>query len=112
MIVGGFDGVYEISKDFRNEGMDKTHNPEFTMLELYVAYKDYFWMMSFVENMVANIAKNVFNTTEFNIEGNKINFDPPWKRISMVDELKEKIGIDVLLASNEESDKIIKNKKC
>jgi lysyl-tRNA synthetase class 2 len=110
LIVGGFDGVYEISKDFRNEGMDKTHNPEFTMLELYVAYKDYFWMMSFVENMVANISKNVFNTTEFNIEGNKINFNPPWKRISMVDELKEKVGIDVLLASNEELIKLLKTK--
>ena len=85
LIIGGFDGVYEFSKDFRNEGMDRFHNPEFTQMELYVAYKDYFWMMSFVENMVSNIAKNVFNTTEFSIEGNKVNFNPPWKRISMVD---------------------------
>ncbi|MEW6702840.1 MAG: lysine--tRNA ligase [Bacteroidota bacterium] len=110
LIVGGFDGVYEISKDFRNEGMDKTHNPEFTMLELYVAYKDYFWMMSFVENMIAKICRNVFDTTEFEIEGNKINFNPPWERISMVDELKEKIGIDVLSVSNEELIKILKSK--
>jgi len=110
LIVGGFDGVYEISKDFRNEGMDKTHNPEFTMLELYVAYKDYFWMMDFVENMVANLCKNVFGKTEFEIEGNKINFNPPWQRISMVDELKNKVGIDVLAASNEELIKILKTK--
>ncbi len=74
LVVGGFDGVYEISKDFRNEGMDKTHNPEFTMLELYVAYKDYVWMMKFVENMVAELCKNVFGSTEFEIEGQIINF--------------------------------------
>ncbi len=110
LIVGGFDGVYEISKDFRNEGMDKTHNPEFTMLELYVAYKDYVWMMEFFENMVANLCKNVFGKTEFEIEGEKINFNPPWNRISMVDELKNKVGIDVLAASNEELIKILKTK--
>ncbi|MEW5842912.1 MAG: lysine--tRNA ligase [Bacteroidota bacterium] len=110
LIVGGFDGVYEISKDFRNEGMDRTHNPEFTMLELYVAYKDYVWMMEFVENMVAKLAQNVFGKTEFEIEGNKINFNPPWQRISMVDELKDKVGIDVLAASNNELIKILKSK--
>jgi lysyl-tRNA synthetase class 2 len=110
LIVGGFDGVYEISKDFRNEGMDKTHNPEFTMLELYVAYKDYFWMMEFVENMVANLCKNVFGKTEFEIEGNKINFNPPWQRISMVDELKNKVGVDVLASSNDELIKLLKTK--
>jgi lysyl-tRNA synthetase class 2 len=108
LIVGGFDGVYEISKDFRNEGMDKSHNPEFTMLELYVAYKDYIWMMSYVENIISFISKNIFNTTEFEIEGNKINFNPPWKRISMVDELKNKSGLDVLTASKEELIKTIK----
>lgn len=110
LIVGGFDGVYEISKDFRNEGMDRTHNPEFTMLELYVAYKDYVWMMEFVENMVAKLAQNVFGKTEFEIEGNKINFNPLWQRISMVDELKNKVGIDVLAASNNELIKILKSK--
>jgi lysyl-tRNA synthetase class 2 len=108
LIVGGFDGVYEISKDFRNEGMDKSHNPEFTMLELYVAYKDYIWMMSYVENIISFISKNIFNTTEFEIEGNKINFNPPWKRISMVDKLKNKTGLDVLTASKEELIKTIK----
>lgn len=110
LIVGGFDGVYEISKDFRNEGMDKTHNPEFTMLELYVAYKDYIWMMEFVENMVAKLSQNVFGKTEFEIEGNKISFNPPWQRISMVDELKNRVGVDVLAATNDELIKIIKAK--
>lgn len=108
LIVGGFDGVYEISKDFRNEGMDKTHNPEFTMLELYIAYKDYFWMMEFVENMFLTICKNVFGKTEFEIEGNQVNFNPPWKRISMVDEIKNKTGIDVLAASYEDLIKALK----
>lgn len=102
LIVGGFDGVYEISKDFRNEGMDKTHNPEFTMLELYVAYKDYYWMMEFVEKMILTICENVFGKTEFEIEGHKIDFKPPWKRISMVDELKKQTGLDVLNASYDE----------
>lgn len=110
LIVGGFDGVYEISKDFRNEGMDRTHNPEFTMLEVYVAYKDYEWMMKFVEEMIAHVCNNVFGTTEFEIEGNKINFNPPWKRISMVDELKARTGIDILLASKDELVKILKTK--
>jgi len=102
LIVGGFDGVYEISKDFRNEGMDRTHNPEFTMMELYVAYKDYFWMMNFVENMIYEISLKVFGTSEFEIEGRKIDFKPPWKRISMVDKIKEKTGIDVLEISRDE----------
>lgn len=110
LIVGGFDGVYEISKDFRNEGMDRTHNPEFTMLELYVAYKDYNWMMEFVENMIATIAKNVFGKTEFEIEGTTINFNPPWKRISMVDELKNVTGIDVLQATSDDLKKVLKSK--
>ena len=110
LIVGGFDGVYEISKDFRNEGMDRTHNPEFTMMELYVAYKDYIWMMEFVEKMIAKIAMNVFGKTEFEIEGNTISFNPPWQRISMVDELKNKVGVDVLEASSEEIKKILKSK--
>ena len=110
LIVGGFDGVYEISKDFRNEGMDRTHNPEFTMLELYVAYKDYNWMMEFVENMIATIAKNVFGKTEYEIEGTTINFNPPWKRISMVDELKNVTGIDVLQATSDDLKKVLKSK--
>lgn len=101
LIVGGFEGVYEISKDFRNEGMDRTHNPEFTMLELYVAYKDYEWMMNFVEEMFDHVCSNVFGTTKFNIEGNEVDFKAPWKRISMVDEIKNKTGVDVLLEETE-----------
>ncbi|HEX2867999.1 MAG TPA: lysine--tRNA ligase [Ignavibacteriales bacterium] len=102
LIVGGFDGVYEISKDFRNEGMDKTHNPEFSMMELYVAYKDYNWMMSFVEEMVAHVCTTVFGTTEFEIEGQKINFKPPWNRVSMVEAIKDAAGLDVMQASYDE----------
>ncbi len=102
LIVGGFEGVYEISKDFRNEGMDRTHNPEFTMLELYVAYKDYIWMMEFVENMISEIAQKVFGKTVFEIDGKQIDFKPPWKRISMTDELKRITGIDVLTATEDE----------
>ncbi len=102
LIVGGFEGVYEISKDFRNEGMDKSHNPEFTMLELYVAYKDYEWMMSFVEQMISEICLNIFGTTEFNFDGQVIDFKPPWNRVSMVDGIKSKLGIDVLQISDEE----------
>ncbi len=99
LIVGGFNGVYEISKDFRNEGMDRTHNPEFTMMELYVPYKDYEWMMSFVEKMIYKICIEVFGKVDFEYEGKKINFNPPWKRISMIDILKEKTGVDVLSSS-------------
>jgi lysyl-tRNA synthetase class 2 len=102
LIVGGFDGVYEISKDFRNEGMDRTHNPEFTMLELYVPYKDYEWMMLFVEEMFQKICMDVFGMLEFEYEGNRINFASPWKRISMVEAVKEKIGADILTASADE----------
>ncbi len=102
LIVGGFDGVYEISKDFRNEGMDRTHNPEFTMLELYVPYKDYNWMMSFVERMLLNPCSEVFGTTEFEYEGKKIAFSSSWKRISMIEAIKEKTGVDVLTAGTDE----------
>ena len=102
LIVGGFNGVYEISKDFRNEGMDRTHNPEFTMMELYVPYKDYEWMMKFVEQMVHEICINVFGNLDFEFEGHKINFTSPWKRVSMVEAIKEKTGVDVLTASIEE----------
>lgn len=110
LIVGGFDGVYEISKDFRNEGMDKTHNPEFTMMELYIAYKDYFWMMEFVEKMISDLCMKVFGKLEFEIEGNIVNFSAPWKRISMIDELKTVTGIDVLQTSNDDLKKELKKR--
>ncbi|MFO7446843.1 MAG: lysine--tRNA ligase [Ignavibacteriaceae bacterium] len=102
LIVGGFNGVYEISKDFRNEGMDRTHNPEFTMMELYVPYKDYEWMMTFVENMITSICMSVFGTLDFEYEEHKINFAAPWKRVSMVESIKEKTGLDILSASSDE----------
>jgi lysyl-tRNA synthetase class 2 len=102
LIVGGFNGVYEISKDFRNEGMDKTHNPEFTMMELYVPFKDYEWMMNYVEEMLFTICTEVFEGAEFVYEGQQINFSPPWKRVSMIEAIKEKTGIDIITASTEE----------
>ncbi|MCF8260416.1 MAG: lysine--tRNA ligase [Melioribacteraceae bacterium] len=102
LIVGGFNGVYEISKDFRNEGIDRTHNPEFTMMELYVSYKDYNWMMEYVEKMVQYICKDVFSTTEFEIEGNKVNFDGKWNRVSMVDELNKILGYDILKTTKDD----------
>ena len=108
LIVGGFDGVYEISKDFRNEGMDRSHNPEFTMLELYVAYKDYEWMMKFVEELFENICSTVFGSTEFDYQEKKINFKAPWKRISYTEAIKDKTGVDVLNSSLEELLKLAK----
>ena len=110
LIVGGFERVYEISKDFRNEGMDKTHNPEFTMMELYVAYKDYEWMMKFVEEMLFHIAKEVMGSAKINIEGTEVDFTPPWNRVSMVDELKKVTGIDVLTISKEDLAKDVKQR--
>jgi len=106
LIIGGFNGVYEISKDFRNEGMDKMHNPEFTMMELYVPYKDYEWMMTFVEKMISSICLEVYGTVKFNFESYTINFTPPWKRITLVDELNEKINANILTISFEELKKI------
>ncbi|MBN1300254.1 MAG: lysine--tRNA ligase [Melioribacteraceae bacterium] len=110
LIVGGFDRVYEISKDFRNEGIDKTHNPEFTMLELYVAYKDYNWMMEFVEQMVGNVCKEVFGKMEFEVEGKKIDFTGPWKRVSMVNEIQKHTGINVISSSKEALQKELKER--
>ncbi|MCE1187747.1 MAG: lysine--tRNA ligase [Ignavibacteria bacterium] len=110
LIVGGFEGVYEISKDFRNEGMDKTHNPEFTMMEVYVAYKDYEWMMRFVEEMFAHIAQKVFGTLKFSFDGQEIDFTPPWNRVSMIEAIKEKTGKDVMALSDEELTALAKSK--
>lgn len=95
LIVGGFDGVYEIGKMFRNEGMDRTHNPEFTSMEIYVAYKDYNWMMSMVEQLLETIAKEVNGTTKVQIGENIIDFAGPYERISMYDSIKKYTGIDV-----------------
>jgi len=95
LIVGGFEGVYEFSKNFRNEGMDRTHNPEFTAMEIYVAYKDYNWMMEFTEKMVEKICLDVNGTTELQVGDKTISFKTPFKRISMIDAIKEHTGIDI-----------------
>ena len=95
LIVGGFDGVYEFSKNFRNEGMDRTHNPEFTAMEIYVAYKDYNWMMEFTENLLEHCAVAVNGTTEATFGEHKINFKAPYKRLTMTDAIKEYTGFDI-----------------
>jgi lysyl-tRNA synthetase class 2 len=95
LIVGGYDGVYEFSKDFRNEGMDRFHNPEFTQMELYVAYKDYEWMMNTVEEMVERIALDLHGTTEVKVGDNIINFKRPWKRFTMYEGIQHFTGIDI-----------------
>jgi len=112
LIVGGFNGVFEISKDFRNEGMDKTHNPEFTMMELYVPYKDYNWMMSFVEEMILNICNEVFNTSKFNYDGMDIDFAPKWKRVSMIQSIEDKTGVNVLSADENQLKETAKKVGC
>jgi len=95
LIVGGFEGVYEFSKDFRNEGMDRTHNPEFTVMEIYIAYKDYNWMMNFCEEIIKKAALDLHNKTEIVYGDNIINLKPPYKRISMLDAISENTGIDI-----------------
>ncbi|MFT5618178.1 MAG: lysyl-tRNA synthetase class 2 [Arenicella sp.] len=95
LIVGGYDGVYEFSKDFRNEGMSRFHNPEFTQIELYVAYKDYEWMMNLVEEMVEKIAIALHGTTEVPVGDNIINFQRPWKRFTMFEAIEHFTGIDI-----------------
>ena len=109
LIVGGFNGVYEISKDFRNEGMDRTHNPEFTMMELYVPYKDYVWMMDFVEKLINNCCKSVFDTIEFIYEEYQINFKSPWNKISFVESIEDKTGVNVINATDDELKGLAKN---
>ena len=109
LIVGGFDGVYEIAKDFRNEGMDRSHNPEFTMLELYVAYKDYRWMMDLVEELITNVAAGV-NGRMIAYAGKKeIDLTPPWKRISMFDAITEYTGRTLRGKSEQELRSIAKD---
>jgi lysyl-tRNA synthetase class 2 len=95
LVVGGFDGVYEFSKDFRNEGMSRFHNPEFTQMELYVAYKDYAWMMDLVEEMVEKIAMDLHGKTELQVGDNLINFQRPWKRYTMYEAIEHFTGIDI-----------------
>lgn len=102
LIVGGFDGVYEFSKNFRNEGMDRTHNPEFTVMEIYVAYKDYNWMMDFTEKMIEHCAIAVNGTTSAKFGEHDINFKAPYARISMTDAIKKYTGFDITNKSEAE----------
>ncbi|MCI9607212.1 MAG: lysine--tRNA ligase [Muribaculaceae bacterium] len=102
LIVGGFEGVYEFSKNFRNEGMDRTHNPEFTCMEIYVAYKDYNWMMDFTERMLEKICMDVNGTTEVKVGDNTISFKAPFRRVTMIDAIKEFTGIDITGMGEEE----------
>jgi lysyl-tRNA synthetase class 2 len=102
LIVGGFEGVYEFSKNFRNEGMDRTHNPEFTCMEIYVAYKDYNWMMNFTERMLETIAMDVNGTTTVKVGDNEIDFKGPYPRITMAQAIQNATGYDITGKSEEE----------
>ena len=95
LIVGGFEWVYEFSRNFRNEGMDRTHNPEFTVLEFYTAYKDYLWMMDITEQMLEKAAIDVNGTTDAEVDGKTISFKSPYKRVTMYDAIKEHTGFDI-----------------
>lgn len=102
LIVGGYEGVFEFAKDFRNEGMSRFHNPEFTQVELYVAYKDYYWMMELVEEMVEKVAMDLHGTTEVQVGDNVINFARPWKRYTMYEAIQHFTGVDISEMSEEE----------
>ena len=108
LIVGGFDGVYEFSKNFRNEGMDRTHNPEFTVMEVYVAYKDYNWMMCMTEQMIEKICLDVNGTTKVQVGKNEIDFKAPFKRVTMLDSIKEFTGYDLMGKNEDEIREICK----
>ncbi|GFZ93047.1 lysine--tRNA ligase [Aquaticitalea lipolytica] len=109
LIVGGFDGVYEFSKNFRNEGMDRTHNPEFTAMEIYVSYKDYNWMMDFCEQLLEHCAIAVNGTTEATFGEHKINFKAPYARVTMADSIKHFTGFDITGKSEDEVRKAAKD---
>ena len=102
LIVGGFEAVYEFSRDFRNEGMDRNHNPEFTILELYVAYKDYFWMMDLTESLIEKVCLEIHNKTQIKFGQNIIDFKAPYERISITDAIKKYTGFDISNKSEEE----------
>jgi lysyl-tRNA synthetase class 2 len=108
LIVGGYDFVYEFSRNFRNEGMDRTHNPEFTILEFYVAYKDYFWMMDFTEHLLEKVAIATNDSTELPVGENTISFKAPFKRISLFDAIKDYTGIDVSQMEEDELREVCK----
>jgi len=102
LIVGGFEGVFEFAKDFRNEGMDRTHNPEFTVMELYVAYKDYFWMMETTETLLERITQEVHQHTEIQVGTHKINFKAPYPRVPILEAIKTHTGVDISQMNEEE----------
>ncbi len=102
LIVGGFDGVYEFAKDFRNEGMDRTHNPEFTVMEIYVSYKDYNWMMEFTEQMLGELVQNLKGSTDVQVGDKSISFKPPFARLSMTDAIKKYADFDITGKSEDE----------
>ena len=109
LVVGGFDGVYEFSKDFRNEGMSRFHNPEFTQMELYVAYKDYNWMMCLVEEMVEQIAVDLHEKTDLKVGEHTISFKKPWKRLTMYEAIEEHTGVDISQMNEGELKETAKN---
>jgi len=109
LIVGGFDGVYEFAKDFRNEGMDRTHNPEFTVMEIYVAYKDYNWMMEFTEEMLERVAMELHRTTKVKIGEQEIDFKAPYRRLTMIDAIKEHTGVDITGMNEEQLQQVCKD---
>ena len=108
LIVGGFEGLYEIGKNFRNEGMDRNHNPEFTCMELYVQYKDYNWMMSFTEKLLETVCVAVNGSTEREIDGNIVSFKAPYRRLPILDAIKEKTGYDLNGMSEDEIREVCK----
>ncbi|MBQ0056151.1 MAG: lysine--tRNA ligase [Bacteroidales bacterium] len=108
LIVGGFEGVYEIGRNFRNEGMDRSHNPEFTCMELYVSYKDYNWMMTFTENLLEKICLAVNGTTEVKIGDNVVSFKAPFRRLPILDAIKEKTGYDLSAMTEDEMREVAK----
>lgn len=108
LIVGGYDGVFEFAKDFRNEGMDRFHNPEFTLMELYVAYKDYYWMMDLTENMIGQIVEDLYGTREIEVDGQTIDFGSPWKRYTMYEAIAHFTGINISEMNEEDLRKTAK----
>ena len=108
LIVGGFEGVYEFSKNFRNEGMDRTHNPEFTCMELYVQYKDYNWMMTFTEHLLEQIAIAVNGTTKVQIGDHEVDFKAPYRRLPILEAIQEKTGLDLSTMNEDEIREVAK----
>lgn len=111
LIVGGFDGVYEFAKDFRNEGMDRTHNPEFTVMEIYVAYKDYNWMMDFTEQMIEKVALDLHGKTQVTVGDNEIDFKAPYPRVTMQEAIEKFTGFDITGKSEDELRAFCKEQK-